>query len=424
LSKEAENQSFAQNDTSLDEGANQEGVADTDVKDRPAASGAQNMAVLVVAALVIIGILYYFFSGSNTKSQSKTDYSIPNTNNAPQTSGNIPVPQLDVSSSLSSGEIVLESQKSKTNDTEKPKEVPKSPVPLPPQNENVSHVAILPPAHENAGVQKQQMQEQQNRMKSNIMLRNGGGDDSSSATSKVRDLNSNFKPTATEALSTKVTKVGNLSYLITQGKIIESVLETPINTNFPGPVRAVVSRDVYSEKGENVLVPKGSRLIGSFSPGIQNGQARVAIQWTRIIMPNGYDINIQQAPAVDNLGQVGINGDIHREFFGIIGNAVLLSIMNVALAKEAQKQYNIQSNQTQTTTNTDGSSTTTSNSDPAQQAAQQQVQQLGSVTQQWFKENFQVKPYVTINQGTVVKVFVNQDILFPSNIFSGVNNLG
>ncbi len=423
MNKEAENQNFAQNDTSLDEGANQEGAAGTDVKDRPAASGAQNMVVFIVAALVIIGIVYYFFSGS-TKAKSKTDYTIPNTNNAPQTSGNIPVPQLDLSSSPSSGEIVLKSQASNSNDLEKPKDVTKSAVPLPPQTDNVNHAAVLPPPHENAAVQKQQIQEQQNRMKSNMMLKNGGGDDSSSSASKARDLNSNFKPTATQALNTKVTKVGNLSYLIVQGKIIESVLETPINTNLLGPVRAVVSRDVYSEKGENVLIPKGSRLIGSFAQGAQNGQARVAIQWTRIIMPNGYDINLQQAPAVDGLGQAGVNGEIHREFFGIIGNAVLLSIMNVSLAQAAEKQYNVGSNQSQTTTNTDGSSVTTNNSTPTQQAAQQQVQQLGSVTQQWFQQNFQVKPFVTINQGTVVKVFVNQDILFPSNIFSGVNNLG
>jgi type IV secretion system protein VirB10 len=380
------------------------------------------MVIIAIAGIVIIGIIYYFFINSNAKPKQQKDL-IPMASNRPQTAGYIPVPQLDVSNTASSGDIVLQTAQKPDNTVTEHKAV----APLPPVEEDQPKpVDIAPLPTQTAGgtakTQQQLLQEQQARLKANIMLKNGG-DGGSSANEKT-DLNSNFTPVATGASNTRVTKVGNLSYVIVQGKIIESVLETPINTNLPGPIRAVVSRDVYSEKGENILVPKGSRLIGSFAQGVQNGSTRVAIQWKRIIMPNGYDINIQQAPGVDDLGQLGINGDAHREFLGIIGNAVLLSIMNVALAEQAQKSYNIQSSQTQTTTGTDGSTSTTSTSNPAQQAAQQQVASLGSTTQQWFTDNFQVKPYVTISQGTVIKVFVNQDIRFPSNVFSGINNLG
>lgn len=410
----------------LDEGTNQEvgaGSSGMDVKDRPATSGTQNMVALIALVALLGGAIYFIFGGSSKKKPKNTDNQIPIAeSNHPQTAGDVPVPTL-YSSGPPSGAIILKPSKPKEDKKEEEK---KSELPLPPKIHTSHKVEPVPPTQKQvAMVRQQRVQQQQQRMKANIMFKSGGGVASSSPHEQHKDLSSTFKPVKSVASNTKVTKVGNLSYLITQGKIMEGVLETPINTNYPGPVRAVLSRDVYSEKGENVLIPKGSRLIGSFAQGIQSGHARVAVQWKRIIMPNGYDINVTSAPGVDSLGQVGVEGDIHREFFAIIGNAVMLSLMNIVMAQEVQKRYNVQSSQSSTTTNAaTGVSSSTTTSNPTQQAAEQQVKRLGSITEQWFKENFQAKPYVTISQGTVVKIFVNQDIQFPSNIFSGVNKLG
>lgn len=415
-----------QNAAPLEEGANQEGgsgssASTADVKDRPSTSGAQNIVALVVLVALMGGAIYLIFGGSDKKKPKSTDNQIPIQNNRPQTSSDIPVPTL-YSSGPPSGAIVLKPTKKKHQEEVEHK----NDVPPPPPEVHKVHTEPAPPTQRELDAARRQVaQQQQQRMNSNIMVKSGGGVQSAHPHEQHKDLSSTFKPIKTSASSANVTKVGNLTYLITQGKIMEGVLETPINTNYPGPVRAVLSRDVYSEKGENVLIPKGSRLIGSFAQGVQGGHARVAIQWKRIIMPNGYDINVTNAPGVDSLGQVGTEGDIHREFFSIIGNAVMLSLMNIVMAQEVQKRYNVQSSQSSTTTNAStGVSSSTTTSNPTQQAAQQQVQHLGNVTEQWFKENFQAKPFVTISQGTVVKIFVNQDIRFPSNLFSGINNLG
>ena len=69
----------------------------------------------------------------------------------------------------------------------------------------------------------------------------------------------------TKADTAKATEVNNLNRTILQGKIVNAVLETAINTDIPGMLRAIVTRDVYAEQGVDVMIPKGSRLIGKYA---------------------------------------------------------------------------------------------------------------------------------------------------------------
>ena len=66
-------------------------------------------------------------------------------------------------------------------------------------------------------------------------------------------------------------------FIIAQGAVIPAVLETAINSDLPGYVRAVVSRDVSSFDGKNVLVPRGSRLVGQYRSGVALGQSRAFV---------------------------------------------------------------------------------------------------------------------------------------------------
>ena len=89
----------------------------------------------------------------------------------------------------------------------------------------------------------------------------------------------------------------NPATTVTEGTMIPAVLETAINTDVPGYVRAVVSQDVRSFDGTTVLIQRGSRLIGQYQSGVQQGQKRAYVVWTRLIRPDGASINIA-SPAV------------------------------------------------------------------------------------------------------------------------------
>ncbi|MDR7101939.1 TrbI/VirB10 family protein [Croceicoccus sp. BE223] len=113
---------------------------------------------------------------------------------------------------------------------------------------------------------------------------------------------------------------------VTQGTLIPAVLETAINTDVPGYVRAVVSADVRSFDGARVLVPRSSRLIGEYKSGLQAGQKRAYVIWTRLIRPDGVSVNLA-SPAIGFGGETGLAGKVNGHFFQRFGSGLLLSIV-------------------------------------------------------------------------------------------------
>jgi type IV secretion system protein VirB10 len=126
------------------------------------------------------------------------------------------------------------------------------------------------------------------------------------------------KATATAGIDPKTT--------VTQGTLIPAVLETAIDTDVPGYGRAVVSADVRSFDGSRVLVPRSSRLIGQYKSGLQAGQKRAYVIWTRLIRPDGVSVNIA-SPAIAFSGETGLAGKVDTHFFERFGSAMLLSVI-------------------------------------------------------------------------------------------------
>jgi type IV secretion system protein VirB10 len=113
---------------------------------------------------------------------------------------------------------------------------------------------------------------------------------------------------------------------VTQGTLIPAVLETAINTDVPGYVRAVVSQDVRSFDGTRVLVPRSSRLIGQYQSGVQGVQKRAYVIWTRLIRPDGVSVALA-SPAASFDGSTGLDGKVDSHFFQRFGSAMLLSVV-------------------------------------------------------------------------------------------------
>ena len=118
----------------------------------------------------------------------------------------------------------------------------------------------------------------------------------------------------------------NPSTTVTEGTMIPAILETAIDTDVPGYVRAVVSQDVRSFDGKTVLIPRSSRLIGQYQSGVQQGQRRAYVIWTRLIRPDGASVNIA-SPAVAFDGTTGLRGDVNNHFFRRFGSSMLLWVV-------------------------------------------------------------------------------------------------
>ncbi|MFB0612701.1 TrbI/VirB10 family protein [Aurantiacibacter poecillastricola] len=118
----------------------------------------------------------------------------------------------------------------------------------------------------------------------------------------------------------------NPATTVTQGTMIPAILETAINTDVPGFVRAVVSQDVRSFDGSRVLIPRSSRLVGQYQSGLQAGQRRAYVIWQRVIRPDGVTVSLQ-SPATSFDGTAGLEGEVNTHFFSRFGSAMLLSVI-------------------------------------------------------------------------------------------------
>lgn len=217
---------------------------------------------------------------------------------------------------------------------------------------------------------------------------------------------------------TEATRIGNPNSIIAQGKIIDAVLETALNTDLPGVLRAVVTRNIYAESGRLVLLPKGSRLIGSYNTDVRRGQKRVLIVWTRVIRPDGVDLALG-SPGIDRLGRSGVEGIVDNKFMEIFSSAILTSTLTIAVALAVDKAVGEENSSVTQRNNTDGSSERSGTA--TAQAASRSVENMGSTAENFINEYIDVRPTIMVDQGTIVKVFVNRDLIFPEGISKQVN---
>ncbi|MCU0881188.1 MAG: hypothetical protein MUF14_00795 [Hyphomonadaceae bacterium] len=181
--------------------------------------------------------------------------------------------------------------------------------------------------------------------------------------------------TAGNTDTARARRLSNPATTIPQGALIAAVLETGINSDLPGFVRAVVSRDVRSVVGSRILIPRGSRLVGEYTADVALGQSRALVVWNRVIRPDGVSIQIT-SPGTDTVGRSGLSGRVDRHLWQRYGPGVLLTTINAALSN---------SNSTQVV--------------------------LGSATAT-VPQPENIKPTVTVDPGTAIQVFVARDLDF------------
>jgi type IV secretion system protein VirB10 len=117
---------------------------------------------------------------------------------------------------------------------------------------------------------------------------------------------------------------------VPQGTLIPAVLETALDSTRPGLARALVQRDVRGFDGQQVLIARGSRLIGEYRADLQPGQNRASVMWTRLVQPNGVTIALA-SPAADTLGRGGVRGKVNNHFLERFGAAILQSTLDVGV---------------------------------------------------------------------------------------------
>ena len=124
----------------------------------------------------------------------------------------------------------------------------------------------------------------------------------------------------------KATIIGDRNFLVAAGRTVPCTLQTAINSTQAGIVSCVIGQDVYSENGRVVMLDKGTKVLGQYTGGVRQGQARLFVVWTRALTPRGVAIDLG-SPASDELGRAGIGGGVDTQFWQRFGAALMFSIL-------------------------------------------------------------------------------------------------
>ncbi|MFV0251026.1 MAG: TrbI/VirB10 family protein [Rickettsia aeschlimannii] len=279
----------------------------------------KSIAIVVIICGIFIYIFYTLFFGTEKEE-------IPET----QIPSNIVKPVMEVDDNIPEIPKLPDPPKLETPTAPPPPPVVKVPPVLPPTTpveENKDKTLSLPPVSlpSTSGTLVESDAEKQRReakRKSAIVLIGG------------------VEPKKTsEQITAEVTfkDRGDMSLVLGRGKLIDAVLETAINSDLGGEIRAIISRDVFSEKDKVILIPKGSKIFGKYATSTSSDSyGRVSIIWDRIDLTNGYTIEFN-SPAVDNLGRPGLQGRVDNKYKEQFVNAVLQSAFNIGLAKVLDK---------------------------------------------------------------------------------------
>ncbi|MBB5864841.1 TrbI/VirB10 family protein [Xanthomonas sp. 3058] len=209
------------------------------------------------------------------------------------------------------------------------------------------------------------------------------------------------QPVAQEEQLTLAKPISNPDGLLVRGTYIRCILETRIISDFGGYTSCIVTEPVYSINGHNLLLPKGSKMLGQYGAG-EPSSRRMQVVWDRVTTPTGLDVTLV-GPGIDTLGSAGHPGQYDAHWGNKIASALFVSLLSDAF-KYAAAEYG-----PQTTTIGLGSGIVTQQ--PFESNTAQSIQQLA---QQAVEKSGRRPGTLTINQGTVLNVYVAKDVDFSA----------
>lgn len=184
------------------------------------------------------------------------------------------------------------------------------------------------------------------------------------------------------------------------GAVIPASLFTELNSESPGPVIAQVTQSIYdSATGRTLLIPQGARLIGDYRSASKYGQSRVAIIWSRLIMPDGREIALDEA-ALDPSGAAGVTGQVDNHWGDVFGAAALGTLINIGVASTEEPQLTF-------------GGVGVATRDPMDAAINDGVQRGASiVTNRVVDRGLAIPPTIRIEAGKRIAIMVTRRISF------------
>ena len=182
------------------------------------------------------------------------------------------------------------------------------------------------------------------------------------------------------------------TYVLFEGTILETVLLNRLSGDFNGPVECLVTTAVYSHDRQHLLIPSGTKVLGEAKRVEAFGQTRLAVAFHRLIMPDGYSVNLDQFKGMNQIGDTGLRDKVNNHYFKILGASLAVGAIG-GIAEAGSGGVLTQS---------------------GTQSIQQGVgQSMGQTSQRILDKFLNILPTVTIREGHRVKIYLSGDLALP-----------
>lgn len=181
------------------------------------------------------------------------------------------------------------------------------------------------------------------------------------------------------------------------GTIIPGVMIGGVNSDLPGQIIGQVRENVYdSATGQNLLIPAGARLVGTYDSTVTTGQRRALVAWRRIIYPDGSSVSLDLMPGADTSGYAGFSDKVDNHYWRIFGNAFMLSLFSAGIQLSQPDSGN-----------------QFGGYDSQQILAAELGRQLGQLGMEMTRRNLDIQPTLEIRPGYRFVVMVTKDMVLP-----------
>jgi type IV secretory pathway VirB10-like protein len=184
-------------------------------------------------------------------------------------------------------------------------------------------------------------------------------------------------------------------FVVFEGTVLETVLVTRLNGDFSGPVICMLTSNIYSHDGQRLLMPSGTKVLGEAKRVEGFGQTRLAVAFHRLIMPDGYSVDLDQFHGLNQIGETGLKDQVNHHYRQIFGASIAVGAIG-GLAQVGSNTSSLGLPQTPTDAYREGVATS-----------------LAQSSTHILDRFLNLLPSITIREGHRVKIYLTEDLLVP-----------
>jgi type IV secretory pathway VirB10-like protein len=181
-------------------------------------------------------------------------------------------------------------------------------------------------------------------------------------------------------------------YRVFEGTVFEGVVTNHIDGGLAGPILIMLTTDYYSHDHQQLLMPQGTRLIGTVQSVGNAEQRKMFVTFHRAVCPDGFSIELDKYVGLDPIGTTGLATKVDHGYLQAFAAAAIVGGLG-GLA-QIGNDGNVLSPSTQIRNGISSQSAT-----EAEQILNHFLNRL---------------PVITLKEGSRARVYIGTDILIPS----------